>query len=197
MTDDRSTAPVFPTQVPPNRAPVIRRVLIGLAAGLAAGFVGMLVFAYLNRGEISSKLTPELFREAQAKWEKSPPRNYNIEVKVQGNQPATYYVEVRSGDAKLALRNGQPLTQRRTFSTWSIPGMFATIARDVDTLERRDSGQADKFTPNLNLRATFDPHYSYPARYRRLQYQSSVEVEWEVTRFEVVAGEQGSSAPAH
>jgi len=197
MTDDHSAAPELTTQVPQNRSSVFRRVLVGLASGIAAGFVVMLVVAALNRGEVSPKLTPELFHEAQTKWEKSLPRNYNIEVKVQGNQPATYYVEVRDGDAKLALRNGQPLTQRRTFSTWSVPGMFATIARDVDTLELRAAGRADKFTPNLNLRATFDPHYSYPARYRRLQYQSSVEVEWEVTRFEVVAGKPGSPAEVH
>ena len=117
------------------------------------------------------------------------------EIQVRGNQPATYYVEVRGGDARLALRNGKPLTQRRTFSTWSVPGMFATMSRDVDALERRAAGQADASTPDLNLRATFGPRYGYPARYRRLQYRSSVEVEWEVTRFEVVPSERGASAP--
>ena len=78
--------------------------------------------------------------------------------------------------------------------------MFATMCRDVDTLERRAAGQADKSTPNLNLRATFDPRYGYPARYRRIQYRSSSEVEWEVTKFEPLpgntsTGERGRRSP--
>ena len=139
-------------------------------------------------------MTPELFHAAKAKWKQAQPQDYNIEIQVRGNQPGTYYVEVRGGEAQLALRNGNPLTQRRTFSTWSVPGMFATMSRDVDTLERRAAGQADRSTPDLNLRATFDPRYGYPVRYRRIQYRSSSEVEWEVTRFEPQSGERRASA---
>ena len=175
-----------PTPIPQPPAPLFRRVLIGLAAGLVVGLVVMIALALVPRGSASPRLSPELFREAMAKWKRDQPRNYDIEIQVRGNQPATYFVQVRNGDAKRALRNGQPLTQRRTFSTWSVPGMFATMSRDVDALERRAAGQGDKFTPELNLRATFDPRYGYPARYRRLQYQSSMEVEWEVTKFDVL-----------
>ena len=175
--------------------PLLRRMLVGVAAGIVLGLAAMIAVAMLSRGSVARRLTPELFQEAMAKWKQEQPQDYDIEIQVRGNQPATYYVEVRGGDARLALRNGQPLTQRRTFSTWSVPGMFATVARDVDALERRAAGQTDKSVPDLNLRATFDPRYGYPARYRRLQYQSSVEVEWEVTRFKVVTGERGASAP--
>lgn len=186
--DDASTpqTSASPARSPQSPAPLFRRILVGLAVGLALGFVAMVTLAMFTRGEVSPRLTPEIFRAAMAKWKQEQPRDYNIEIKVRGNQPATYFVEVRDGDPQRALRNGKPLTQRRTFGTWSIPGMFATMSRDVDALERRAAGQADKFTPDLHLRATFDPRYGYPARYRRLQYQSSVEVEWEVTRFEVV-----------
>jgi hypothetical protein len=166
-----------------------------VAAGLVLGLLAMIGIAIATRGNISPRLTPEAFQAAMAKWKHEGPQDYNIEIQVRGNQPATYYVEVRGGDARLALRNGKPLTQRRTFSTWSVPGMFATMSRDVDALERRAAGQRDASTPDLNLRATFDPRYGYPARYRRLQYRSSVEVEWEVTRFEIVPGERGASAP--
>lgn len=176
----------------PKSAIPYRRMFIGLAAGLTLGLLTMVGLALVNRGKVSPKLTPEVFRAAIAKWESEQPRDYDIEIQVRGNQPATYFVEVRNGEARLALRNGKPLTQRRTFSTWSVPGMFATMSRDVDALERRATGKADESTPDLNLRATFDPRYGYPARYRRLQYQSSVEVEWEVTRFEVIHGERGA-----
>jgi hypothetical protein len=192
MTDESPTASASPVPSPRFPAPIFRRVLIGLAAGLVLGLLAMIVLAIATRGSVSPRLTPEIFQAAMARWKQEEPQDYDIEVQVRGNQPATYYVEVRGGDARLALRNGKPLTQRRTFSTWSVPGMFATMSRDVDALERRAAGQADASTPDLNLRATFDPHYGYPARYRRLQYRSSVEVEWEVTRFEVVPGERGA-----
>lgn len=192
MNDDLLLAPESKAPSPPPRAPIVRRVLLGLAAGLGLGLLAMFVLAVVNRGPVSPHLTPELFEAAKAKWKREQPQDYNIEIQVRGNQPATYYVEVRGGVALLALRNGNPLRQMRTFSTWSVPGMFATMSRDVDALELRAAGQGDKFTPDLNLRATFDPHYGYPVRYRRLQYQSSVEVEWEVTRFEPLSGERGA-----
>ena len=190
MSNDSPATSASPTPSPPPRAPIVRRVLLGLAAGLGLGLLAMFVLAVVNRGPVSPHLTPELFEAAKAKWKREQPQDYNIEIQVRGSQPATYYVEVRGGVALLALRNGNPLRQMRTFSTWSVPGMFATMSRDVDALELRAAGQGDKFTPDLNLRATFDPHYGYPARYRRLQYQSSVEVEWKVTRFELVPGDK-------
>ena len=170
---------------PKSSAPILRRLLAGLAAGLLLGLLAMVMLAMMTRSPASPRLTPEIFRAAMAKWKEEQPRDYDIEIQVRGNQPATYYVEVRGGDARLALRNDQPLTQRRTFSTWSVPGMFATMSRDVEALELRAAGRADASTPDLNLRAAFDPRYGYPVRYRRLQYQSSVEVEWEVTKFAV------------
>lgn len=192
MTSDSPPTSESPAPSTEARAPVFRRVLAGLAAGLVLGLLAMIALALATRGSVSPRLTPEVFQAAMSKWKQEGPQDYNIEIQVRGNQPATYYVEVRGGDARLALRNGKPLTQRRTFSTWSVPGMFATISRDVDALERRAAGQSDASTPDLNLRATFDPRCGYPARYRRLQYQSSVEVEWEVMRFEDVSGERGA-----
>lgn len=193
MSDDAQITPEAHAPSPPPPASIFRRVLLGVSAGLVLGLFVIFVWAILNRGTVSPKLTPEIFEAAQAKWKREQPQNYNIEIQVNGTQPATYYVEVRGGVAQLALRNGQPLRQMRTFSTWSVPGMFATMSRDVDALELRAAGRGDKFTPDLNLRATFDPRYGYPARYRRLQYQSSVEVEWEVTRFEGLDKPKGAT----
>jgi hypothetical protein len=193
MSDDSLPTSESPVSSPQLPAPIFRRVLLGVAAGLALGMLVMLGVAIMNRGAVSPRLTPDIFEAAKAKWNLEQPQNYNIEIQVHGTQPATYYVEVRGGAAQLALRNGQPLRQMRTFSTWSVPGMFATMSRDVDALKLRAAGRGDKFTPDLNLRATFDPRYGYPARYRRLQYQSSVEVEWEVTRFEDLDKPKGAT----
>jgi len=172
---------------------LLRRVLLGLLTGLAFGILLMVILATLQKGSAAPRLTPELFRTAVETWKKGEPPDYDIEVQVTGNQPATYFVEVRGGEAILALRNGKPLTQRRTFSTWSVPGMFATMSRDVDALERRAAGQNDRSVPDLHLRAAFDPQYGYPARYQRIEHHSIVEVAWQVTRFEVKGAQEYSS----
>ena len=106
---------------------------------------------------------------------------------VRGSQPATYAVQVRNGQAENATRNGRPLNQRRTFGTWSVPGMFSTMQRDVEAIERRARPNADPNLPQLTLRAEFDSRYSYPARYRRIEWGSPTEVSWEVTRFELIS----------
>lgn len=136
-------------------------------------------------GDSIPPLEPSQFYEARAKWDAAGPQDYEIEIVVTGSQPATYEVHVRDGQAEVALRNGQPLRQRRTLGTWSVPGMFSTIQRDVEAVERAASPSADPSLPRLTLRAEFDPQYGYPARYRRIQHGSPVEVSWQVTRFEV------------
>lgn len=82
-------------------------------------------------GDSIPPLEPSQFYEARAKWDAAGPQDYEIEIVVTGSQPATYEVHVRNGQAEVALRNGQPLRQRRTLGTWSVPGMFSTIQRDV------------------------------------------------------------------
>lgn len=131
-------------------------------------------------------LTPELFHAAHERWKAVAPADYDIEIRVTGSQPAVYRVQVRGGEAQAASRNGEPLNSRRTFGTWSVPGMFSTISRDIEAVERHATGKAERFTPRLTLRAEFDAQYSYPKRYRRIQQWSTVEVAWEVTEFRVV-----------
>ncbi|MBW8885585.1 MAG: hypothetical protein JF612_12615 [Planctomycetia bacterium] len=110
---------------------------------------------------------------------------YDIEIHVTGPKASTYRVEVRDGDPQAAWRNGQPLLTRRTFGTWSVPGMFATMSRDVEAIERAAAaGRA----PPLILRAEFDAQYGYPAKYRRIDNGSrkgsdAIAVTWDVIQF--------------
>jgi hypothetical protein len=144
------------------------------------------VLAFVGR-DPTPPLSAEQFAAARALWEESGPANYDLEVRVQGRQAASYRVEVRGGQPQAAWRNGRPLTSRRTFGTWSVPGMFSTMSRDLETLER--AAQEGR-PPPLILRAAFDPQYGYPARYRRIdrgspQGADSVAVIWDVTEFRV------------
>ena len=162
-----------------------RLFALWLLAGGCIGLVLALAVMFFMVRDRTPTLTPKEFYEARERWEAAAPQDYDIEIRVSGSQPATYRVEVRDGIADVALRNERPLTQRRTFGTWSVPGMFSTISRDIEAIERRAAGKADASTPRLILRAEFDPQYSYPAKYRRIESGSPVEVSWEVTHFRV------------
>jgi hypothetical protein len=165
---------------------MLRRFALWSLFGAALGIIAMLVALRLVNRDPTPPLTPNLFHATHDRWKAAAPANYDIEVRVTGSQPALYRVEVREGLASAAWRNGQPLTTRRTFDTWSVPGMFGTISRDIEAVERHAAGKADRFTPRLTLRAEFDPVYSYPARYRRLQQWANVDVAWQVTEFRVI-----------
>lgn len=169
----------------------MRKFVLFTGIGMALGLVIALVALRIANVDPTPPLTSETFEAARQRWKQSAPPDYDIEVRVTGAQPATYRVEVRGSQPQAAWRNGQPLTTRRTFGTWSVPGMFSTISRDVEAVERRAAGQPDRFTPPLILRAAFDPKYSYPLRYRRTEWGSrkgttAQEVKWEVTAFRVI-----------
>jgi hypothetical protein len=156
--------------------------------GAAIGLVIVLVWARQVNYDPTPNLTPEIFEAAHERWKSAAPRDYDIEVRVTGPQAAVYRVEVRDGEPQTALRNGQPLSNRRTLGTWSVPGMFSTMSRDVEAIERAAKNGSQ--TP-LILRAEFDAQYSYPMRYRRIDNGSrkggdAIAVTWDVAEFRMV-----------
>jgi hypothetical protein len=175
----------------PSRTGVLRTFVLYLLGGLFAGGIVALLIIRWKYGDALPEMTPADYFAAKDKWQANAPENYDIEVEVTGTRPATYRVQVRGGEAIAASivdprGHETPQTQQRTFGTWSVPGMFGTMSKDVEVLDKHAKGKADKFTPRLTLRAEFDPKYGYPAAYRRIQWRSAVEVKWRVTKFEVI-----------
>jgi hypothetical protein len=159
--------------------------------GCLAGVVISLIALRIANHDPTPELTPALFESARQRWKAAAPSDYDIEVRVEGPQAATYRVEVRGGQAAAAWRNGKPLRSVRTFGTWSVPGMFSTISRDVETIERQAEGRADPAIPPLILRAAFDSQYSFPQRYSRIEWGSrkgstATAVTWEVVEFKAL-----------
>lgn len=144
-----------------------------LAAFVAATVGGISII--IARRSASPALTAERFAAAQAKWEAAGPASYEIEIDVRGAQPALYTVTVERGEPVSAARNSTPLKQRRTWETWSVPGMFDTVASDVAALNERS---------NLVVRCEFDPEFGFPAKYERIEMGTGQQVRWEVKRFE-------------
>jgi hypothetical protein len=148
----------------------------------------MYVTAARNRDRLPQLDVAE-FMVSKQKWRDADVQDYRVVVEVTGRQAATYSVEVRGGEVRTAARNGQPLRQKRTFATWSVPGMFNTIQSDVANLEKHREGTADRQTPQVLLRAQFDPVLGYPKRYHRTELQkwsTNEEVSWTVVAFDVL-----------
>ena len=160
-------------------------LVVAAAAGILGGVLSILLVSAWKGRDPSPEFTREEFDAAQQRWEQAGPQSYDIAIQVTGRQPATYRVEVRGGEVTSASIDGRPLKQRRTFDTWSVPGMFATMETDVSNRERFASGKGDRFTPNLTLRATFHPTYGYPQRYRRIEWETDRDMIWEVKEFRI------------
>ena len=183
---DSTAADAPPRQAAKSRFPW--RTLLVVAAVVFV--MGMAVQALRNNA--MTPLTPERFQAAWQLWERSGPASYDVEIQVEGRQAAHYRAEVRDGEIFAAYRNGEPLVARRKRGvpdTWSVPGMFGTISRDVENLEKFAAGNADPSTPQLRLLATFDPDTGVPLRYHRremVRRGSNPEASWTVVLFHVV-----------
>ncbi|WP_425618715.1 DUF6174 domain-containing protein [Anatilimnocola sp. NA78] len=156
-----------------------------LVAGMLLGAIASLLVLRSLYAERIPEISPADYYAAKEKWKANEVANYDIEVQVSGTQEGKYRVEVRNGEAIAAWANGFPQSKQRTFVTWSVPGMFGTMSRDIEVLEKHTAGKADATTPRITMRAEFDEKHGYPVRYRRIQWGSSVQMIWQVTKFEV------------
>lgn len=154
------------------------------ALGVLAGLASIFLFLAIRGRDPSPEFSRAEFEAAQARWESSGPTSYDLAVEVVGPQPAEYRVVVREGEVQSATIDGRPLKQRRTLDTWSVPGMFTTMERDVANRELVATGRARPDTPRLTLRADFHPKYGYPQRYRRIEWGTGRDMVWQVREFQ-------------
>lgn len=164
------------------------RLFAWFLGGITLGLIGVgVAWRIKSEKDRMPPLASDDWQQARDRWTSADVKNYDVEVVVTGRQAATYAVQVRDGQVFNATRDGQALPQKRTWSTWTVDGMFETIARDLDSVERHAQGRAVPGTPNLQLRALFDPQLGYPQRYLRtemVRLGTNPEVSWRVTRFE-------------
>ncbi|MEZ6104108.1 MAG: hypothetical protein R3E01_34640 [Pirellulaceae bacterium] len=161
---------------------------VGVALLIGAGTLPLWFAA--NRLPVLDRAS---FDAGTALWDRVGPADYSIETEVQGRQGATYKVEVRGGQAVAAWRNGAPLRDPRTWRTWSVPGMFDTIERDVEAVEAAAAGHPEPGRPQVAIRARMDPRWGYPADFQRIEIGTINEVRWHTVRFEVLTGGDGET----
>jgi len=163
-----------------------RQLLRWLAAATLGGGLALICVAAYYRVTAPPELpllTPAKLDEAMGRWRSHEQLDYSMRVHVEGRQGADYEVEVRAGIARSAKRNGNALTNERTFGTWAVAGMFQTLRSDLNNQQEF----------NLDLRAEFDERYGYPARYQRRELRSygNEPLKWEA----VLSPESGPESP--
>jgi len=159
--------------------------VIGICLGVMCSSAAIFAYWYLTTRTRAPVVTEERLSDAIALWEKSAPANYDIEVQLVSTQTETHRVEVRGGEVAGYWRNGTPMNKRRTIDTWTVPGMFSTLERDIENVVLVERGKADATTPRLTLWGTFHSQYGFPETYRRIQWGRDTDVSWEVVRFDV------------
>lgn len=158
-----------------------------IGGGLALLTVLAIVVIWSRRGQLP-EVDITIHARQFAAWERVAPPSYDIEIQVTGRQPATYVVQVRDHKVVLATRNETPLLQERTKGTWSVPGMFDTMEYDLANDQADPQKRLTKNSPRVTVRASFHPKWHYPDAYQRIQWGSHYEVQWNVTRFDVIEG---------
>jgi hypothetical protein len=173
-----------------NPSPRLHRVSRSAAGFFAGAIIGLILVVLVWQGFFGEPGIPPLttndWQQSFQRWSSAGVQDYDLEVQVTGRQAATYAVQVRNGQVSRATRDGELLPQQRTWTTWSVEGMFETIARDLDSVERHATGRAEPSTPRLQLRAAFDPELGFPQRYLRtemVRLGANPEVSWRVVKF--------------
>lgn len=124
---------------------------------------------------------------AKSEWSKCEIDSYEIEVLVTTFQKDRYVVSVQNNEVVAVELNGTPLKRLHAFETWSVNGMFETIARDLEHIEDLNSGNSGPETCEILIQGAFDPRYHFPRKYLRFEIgglNQSPDVSWEVSRFE-------------
>lgn len=179
---DKSTA--SEATVTPRRRARPRALALGCLLGGVAAVVGLLLAIAITGRDPLPRLTRETLDAAVARWQKSGPANYDLDLVLTGAQTGNLHIEVRDGDVTSMTRDGKAPVQRRTWDFWSVPNQVAMMDEDLAAAEgdpQRAFGVADR--GQVVLQAEFDPVLGYPRRYRRQVLGTSNTIEWRVTAF--------------
>jgi hypothetical protein len=154
--------------------------------GAVVSLAGVLALARWLGPPAIPEITDAALSAARDSWQRRAPANYELDVQVTGRDVATFTVRVRGGAVVHVLRDGEPMSHQRTWGTWTVPGMFETIERDLESADRGRAGELEPGALQLLLRGVFDPEWGYPKAYHRIElhrFLPNKEVSWEITRF--------------
>jgi hypothetical protein len=161
--------------------PSVRTTAFVLAAVAFAVSCVWLALQYFV-GQRLPRLTDASLEAAMLRWDDQGPASYDMDIELRGAQPGTVHVEVRDRNVTAEKRDGRE-PRRSTWDTWSVPGLFDTLARDMEIAANPQQEIQAAPGTRWRLRCAFDPRFGYPARYHRVA-TGGPEVYWIVTNFQ-------------
>lgn len=172
-----------PQKPTPDHGKLPSRTLIVVLLVAILGLAGVLGLFKVLAAEQIPDLTESALSEAEARWERAGPLNYNLDLEIGGTQPGKVHVEVRGGQVTAMARDSRSPPER-TWYVWSVPGQFETLERELELAEDPVHEMHAGADTRLRLRCEFDSQYGYPKVYHRFVYGGGPEVSWHVTKFE-------------
>ncbi len=164
--------------------PIVLGTLLGLL-----GMVAVLTVVVLWSREKLPILTQADYDAAGARWDRNKPDDYDLDLELHGNRADQIHVQVRGGEVVQMTRDGVEPRQKRTWDYWSVPGQLDTIGQELEMSKTPAASFGAPGAAQVMMWAEFDAKYGYPRHYRRVVLGADFEVDWVVTRFEVVGRE--------
>ncbi len=131
-------------------------------------------------------LTEDRLVEAEELWHRAGPASYDMDLEIRGAQPGQVHIKVRNSEVTAMTRDGHTPPQR-TWDTWTVPGQFQTLERELVMAEDPVHEVEARAGAQFRVRPEFDPRYGYPRRYHRYVSGGGPEVPevfWQVTEFQ-------------
>ena len=157
---------------------------------IAIGIIALAVAAVLIGVKLLVNPMPALTEtrlvEAEELWQRAGPATYDMDLEIRGAQPGQVHIEVRNGEVTAMTRDGHT-PPRRTWDTWTVPGQFETLERELVMAEDPIHELETRAGTQLRVHTEFDSRYGYPRRYHRYVSGGGPEVPevfWQVTSFE-------------
>jgi hypothetical protein len=169
-------------QATPSRR--LRWIAISMGCVALGVLGGLVVFVWTTVRRPPPAMTQADFDEALAKWRANRPPNYEMEINVSGRQAGHMEVVVRNFQPLSVKRNGT-LVPARTWTYWSVDGLFEIIRTDLEGLDQPERAFGAEDVSQLVQQAEFDAELGYPRRYRRAVMTTGDAIEWEIVEFKV------------
>ena len=150
------------------------RRIVWLAVGLVIGGAA-LVLIFRAPGET---LSQDNLQAARIRWEKSGPKNYDMEIVLTGVQDNTHRIEVRERKVVRMETGGVEVASKSSRASWSVEGMFTTLERELENVG------AVHGASEVVLRVVYDVRLGYPKRFLRHVAGQKNSIEWEVRSFD-------------
>jgi hypothetical protein len=165
------------------KSTVPARTIVFVLASVALAVACVLLALRYFFAERLPDLTEGALEAAMAKWDQNGPASYDMDIELRGARPGNVHVEVRAGQVTAHTRDGR-IPNESTWYTWSVPGMFDMLARDIQIAENPQQEIGAPPGAKWWLRCEFDPQFGYPARYHQVVTGGGPEVLWQVVKFQ-------------